>query len=418
MPTLRSLRSVPRYQLIEDPLRESFVVELTDCKFTGRNTHYPNCLIQTADTLVNPYDERVMSLQRDSFYDGDQWEAPDVTVITDIYEKHPVYFFTYNVDNYFHFLYDTLPYLAGYFMLKQTIPDLVLLLNTSHPTKQRLPPFVGEMLRLLKVRWNFVDEFTVYSKVYISSSLTHGGKSNVQPSESAHTVWQRLAAAVPESVRPTPKRFYISRRTWVHNQTENLGTNYTTRRCCENEDAVVKLLESYGIEEVFMELLTTEQKIQYCKNAELIVGVVGGGMCNLLFSPCSITKALCFNTPYFLDINQRFKYSMDHTCLTISECSTHSPYVGKIPLYSRVKITKPGHSMNGCVGEVNKILTPTKVTLQLSSNDVAGFSQDFPMLEEIFEESEIQPLDKGLNSPYTIDLTIVEQNLKQLLAVD
>ena len=71
---------------------------------------------------------------------------------------------------------------------------------------------------------------------------------------------------------------------------ENLGTNYTTRRCCENEDAVVKLLASYGIEEVFMELLTTEQKIQYCKNAELIVGVVGGGMCNLLFSPVQKQK--------------------------------------------------------------------------------------------------------------------------------
>jgi hypothetical protein len=416
MPALRSLRSLPRFQLVEDPIRESFLVEITDCTFTGRNTHYPNCLISTGNTLVNPYDERVMSLQRDSFYNGDQWETPDVTMVTDIYETTPVYFFTYNVDNYFHFLYDTLPYLAGYFMLKQTIPDLTLLLNTSHPTKQRLPPFVGEMLRLLNVRWKFVDEFTVYSKVFISSSFTHGGKSNAPPSDLTYTVWRKLADAVSEPVAPTPKRFYISRRTWVHNQTDNLGTNYTTRRCCENEDQVVNLLASYGIEEVFMELLTTEQKIQYCKNAELIVGVVGGGMCNLLFSP-PITKALCFNTPYFLDINQRFKYSMEHTDLLISECSTHSPYPGKIPLYSRVKVNKPGHSLNGCIGEVNRILTPTMVTVQLSSNDVAGFSQDFPMSEEIFEDTEVQPLDKGLNSPYTIDLTIVEQNLKQLLGV-
>ena len=108
---------------------------------------------------------------------------------------------------------------------------------------------------------------------------------------------------------------------------------------------------------------------------------------------------------------------MDHTDLLISECSTHSPYPGKIPLYSRVKITKPGHSMNGCIGEVHRILSPQKMTVQLSSNDVAGFSQDFPMLEEFFEVSEVQPLDKGLNSPYTIDLTVVQQNLKQMLGV-
>ena len=91
-----------------------------------------------------------MSLQRDSFYDGDQWEEPDVTVVTDIYETTPVYFFTYNVDNYFHFLYDTLPYLAGYFMLKQTIPDLTLLLNTSHPTKQAFATVCGRNAEIIE----------------------------------------------------------------------------------------------------------------------------------------------------------------------------------------------------------------------------------------------------------------------------
>lgn len=411
---LTGLRSLRPYQELDDRIRESFLVQLEDCCFTGRNIHYPNCLLQTAHSiLVNPYDERVMSLQRDSFYDNDTWVDP-VFIVPDQECNTPVYFFIYNVDNYFHFLYDTLPYLVGYFELKKSIPDLELILNTSHPSKKTLSPFVSEMLNLLGVQWRFVEPTTLYKKVFVSTSLTHGRKSNEPPSRIAYSIWNKLADASKYSGE-TPKRFYISRRSWVHGKTENMGTNYTTRRCCKNEDAVVELLSKYGIQEVFTELLTTDEKIAYFRNAELVVGVVGGGMCNLLFSPPS-TSVICIHTPYFLDINKRFEYSMEHTALVVSDCTMHTPSPGKFKLFSRVRVTGAENHYNGCVGEVEGFYREGKVIVSVSSNNVAGFSQDFPMVKVEFDEDDLEAVDNGLNSPYTIDLDLLEENLKNILS--
>ena len=60
----------------EDSKRGVLVVKLNDVVLTGRNIHYPNCLLkeQSADYLINPYDERVMSLMKNCFYDNDVWD--------------------------------------------------------------------------------------------------------------------------------------------------------------------------------------------------------------------------------------------------------------------------------------------------------------------------------------------------------
>jgi hypothetical protein len=140
---IRGLRSIQRrVKHFPDPIRESFVIQLQNVRLTGRSIHYPNCLLQTTDGLINPYDERVMSLQKDTFYDGDKWAPPSKQPPSKQVCSDPVYFFIYNVDNYYHFIYDSLPILAGYFSMRETNPSLQLLIQTSHPTKQSLPPFV------------------------------------------------------------------------------------------------------------------------------------------------------------------------------------------------------------------------------------------------------------------------------------
>ena len=45
---------------------------------SGRNPHYPNCLLYTQQKLINPYDEKVMSLNKDSFYDNDTFELNEI----------------------------------------------------------------------------------------------------------------------------------------------------------------------------------------------------------------------------------------------------------------------------------------------------------------------------------------------------
>jgi capsular polysaccharide biosynthesis protein len=183
-----------------------------------------------------------------------------------------------------------------------------------------------------------------------------------------------------------------------------------------NEDAVVSMLKTHGIMEVFTECLTTEQKVAMFAQAELVVGVIGGGMCNLLFSP-QTTKSVCIVTPDFLEINERFKHSMDHTQIVYSYSTQHVPSAPyKYTLYTRVKVTNPESPVVGKVGEIEEHCGSAYI-VRMSSNDVAGFSQDFAMEARLLQEWELEPLDNGLNSPYTCDIQQLETCLKKFLEV-
>ena len=182
------------------------------------------------------------------------------------------------------------------------------------------------------------------------------------------------------------------------------------RRRCINEDQLVEMLKKYNVEEVFTELLTTDQKLTLFKNAEVIVGIIGGGMCNLLFSPPE-TKSLCITTPHFLDINNRFKFSMNDTAY--SDSSSHSEKDKKITLCSRVRIKSGKYA--GLIGEVEN--NDTLIKVKLSSNDIAGFSQDFQLETHDFLENDVEAIDKGLNSPFICDIDKIESDLKSLLNI-
>ena len=407
---IRGLRSIQcRIKHFPDHIRETFLVQLQNVRLTGRSIHYPNCLLQITEGLINPYDERIMSLQKDTLYDGDEWSPTNQPSVKHIC-LDPVYFFIYNVDNYYHFIYDALPILAGYFFMRKTLPTLQLLIQTSHPTKKSLPPFVTEMLRALGIiSFQFANKYTQYNQMIIGTSLTHGRQSNSPPSPQAYSIWNNRPSFESQDL---PKRFYVSRRSWAHGQTVNVGTNYTTRRKCVNEMALVYLLKEYGIIEIFTECLSTEYKLAMFAQADVVVGVIGGGMCNLLFSP-QTTKSLCIVTPEFLKINERFKYSMEHTQITYSYCTNHVESPNKYTLYTRIKVINPESPAYGQLGEIEELLHNAYVVRMLS-NDIAEFSQDFAMESRVLKEWEVEALDGGLNSPYICDLAQVEQDIINL----
>lgn len=402
------LRSLEKSNFIDlnDSMRKLFIVKLENVSLTGRNIHYPNCLVSTKiNDLINPYDEKVMSLNKESFYDNNEYSG-EISISKSVCEE-PCFFFVYNVDNYYHFIYDTLPILYSYFLLLKDFPSLQLLIQTSHPSKQKLSPFVTQFLESFNIKnIRFAVKEEEYKTLFVSTSFTHGGQSNEKPSALAYSVWNK-----PErSSKILPKRFYISRRSWLHGKTDNIGTNYTTRRKCMNEDELVERMKKYGIEEIFTELLTTEEKLSLFAEAEVVVGIIGGGMCNLLFSPPQ-TKSLCITTPHFLTINERFQHSMNHTQILYSNTASLAPYEGNFPLYSRVKVKESGK-----VGEILEY-KEGKNKVSLSSNDVAGFSQDFPMEEVWNDESKLEPVDHGLNSPFLVDTDRFENDLKTLLSL-
>jgi hypothetical protein len=282
------------------------------CQFGGISKHYPQPLIYSHKNrkLILPTIEKFMSLGRGTVYETTMTydlELPRFEKFCDI----PVFYFVYNTANYYHFVYDTLPYLYSYFNEKEIHPDLKLLVSPPEG-KDDLYPFVWESLELLGITRKdviFLDEQTLYNTVLVGSSLTHNGLSNTPPHKGVFDIINRMKGEYQG-----PEKIYISRRTWLHNNLENIGTNYTERRRCVNEDQVAELFNSHGYEEIFCENLSMKEKIGLFNSAKYVAGPIGGGMCNVIFSPPE-TKVISINSPLFFDVNMRFEYSMNHTNL-------------------------------------------------------------------------------------------------------
>ena len=381
---------------------------------TGRNIYYPNVLLYSKNTLISPYDEKIMSLNKDSFYDNNKYELEIDEYKDEVIIEEPIFFFIYNFDNYYHFLYDTLPYLYTYLELKKTIPKLKLLVNYPNKNKKDFYKFNNEFLEKIIDLNNLIihNENNYYKKIYVSTSLTHGGYSNNPPCKEIYQIYDLIKnninyENIDEKLLKTIKKIYISRRTWINNDNTNIGTDYTSRRKMINEDELVNELTKYDFTEIFAENLNTDEKIYLFSNAEIIIGSIGGGMSNLLFSNKNI-KSIILVTPYFLDINYRFRYSMENTNIQyIYDVKTYLEY-NKIPLYCRVKIIDVKSiyfEKYGEICEYNK--ENNKYLVNISNNDVTGFNNNIKFDNEWFLESEFILLDNGLNSPYVVDINKV-----------
>ena len=414
-------------------------------QITGRNHYYPNVLLYQnkdddldSDLLFSPYDEKVMSLNKDSFYDDNIYNGFIENIVNPQIITDKILFFIYNFDNYYHYVYDTLPYLYTYLELKKTDSTIKLLLNYPNKNKLNFYKFNEEFLFKIVGKNDIIihNENNIYESLYVSTSLTHGGLSNSPPRKEIFEIYDIIKKNInydnirdiyKEEFGSGYKKLYISRRTWLNNDKSNIGTDYTSRRKMMNEDDLVAELNKKGFQEIFAENLTTDEKIYLFSKADEIVGAIGGGTANLLFSR-SMVKSYIIVSPYFLDINYRFKYSMENTQIqyfyetnvfidNFKKQNTNE-YQNKqeIPLYCRVQITDPDNMFYNKIGEIieycennsdidsdNNYKNINKYKVALSNNDVAGFNNNHSFLNVIFNKDEFKLLDKGLNSPYIFD---------------
>jgi hypothetical protein len=372
----------------------------------GRNFYYPNVLLlDEKKEIINPYDEKVMSLNKESFYDNNIYEDE----ITEINNKkiinENIFFFIYNFDNYYHFLYDTLPYLYTYFELKKKHNDLKLLVNYPNKDKNEFYRFNTDFLYKLVDEKDIIihKKNNIYKNIFISTSLTHGGLSNKPPRNEIFEIYERLKININihniDEKYKNLKNIYISRRTWLNNDKSNIGTDYTSRRKMVNETELVEELKKYEFEEIFAENLNSDEKIYLFSNAEKIVGSIGGGMANLLFSDKN-TKSYIIVSPYFLDINYRFKYSLDNTDIQyFDNTEVVKKDNSKYSNYVRVKIINKESLYYNKIGEIIDFEN-NLYKIALSNNDVAGFNNKIKFEEILFKEKDFSAIDKGLNSPY------------------
>ena len=131
--------------------RKIDLYKFENCTLTGINSYYPNVLIKTQEGLVLPLLERTMSLKSGTIYEkhGMKFDCNAKSCGTTCYT--PLFFFIYNTDNYFHFLYDSLPYLISYLSLKNDMPGLKLLMQYPNEQKKAFYPFITEFLEILNI---------------------------------------------------------------------------------------------------------------------------------------------------------------------------------------------------------------------------------------------------------------------------
>ena len=380
--------------------REINIYKVENCKTTGYNLYYPNVLLKT-EQLILPTLERTMSLKSGTIYEKNEMNFDYVESSIDTICETPLFFFIYNTDNYFHFLYDTLPYLISYQHLKKYIPGLKLLMQYPNQQKNVFYLFVTEFLELLDITNEdivLVNNSTLYKTIYISTSYTHDFDSNLPPRQEIYMFYQNIAKIVNKKHANfvTPSKIYVSRRTWLHNDFSNIGTNYTTRRQLVNEDEIVEKLSKHGYQEVFTEKLSTIEKIICFANATHVVGAIGGGISNVLFSS-PVTKLTVLVSPTFLDVNKRFKYSLDCVDVTYNMNSSHVE-TGQFKKYMRVK-TKD----NKLIGEIEKIYDNKLIVSYTDGSNTGWNSQNIFNTKELLMD-DVDKLDEGLNSAWTIHL--------------
>lgn len=391
--------------------RKIDLYKFENCTLTGINAYYPNVLIKTREELILPLLERTMSLKSCTIYEkhGMKFDCTTKSYRTTCYT--PLFFFIYNTDNYFHFLYDSLPYLISYLSLKNDMPGLKLLMHYPNEQKRVFYPFITEFLEILNIHADdivLLDENTMYSNIYVSTSYTHDIDSNLPPRNEIYGFYQNIVSVVKDRYNTsvvTPRKIYVSRRTWLHNDFSNIGTNYTTRRRLVNEDELVEKLKRDGYEEVFTEKLSTIEKILYFANATHVVGAIGGGISNVLFSP-KTTKLEAIVSPTFLNVNNRFRYSL--ICVDVNyNFNTEHVEKTEFKTYMRVK-TKNDHtydiksmSAGHIVGEIEKIYD-NKLLVSYTDGSNTGWNAQNEYKQIELNKHDAEKLDDGLNSPWKI----------------
>lgn len=370
---------------------------------TGINLFYPNCLLYSNDTLYLPLLEKTMSLKQGTIYEKNNMIYEYVNVVEKNTIKGNYFFFIYNTENYFHFLYDSLPYLISYFELKKYIPDLKLLMQLPNIQRNNHYPFVMEMLELLDItddKVEMIDSTCKYENVFVSTSYTHDFDSNLPPRREIYNFYQQITRKVLNIYKnSTPKKIYISRRTHLHNDFSNIGTNYTQRRKLINEDEVVDKILKEGYVEVFTECLSTIEKIAYFANATHVMGAIGGGLANVLFSP-NKTKLKAIVSPTFLDVNKRFKFCLDSVDVDYDMRTNHTENT-EFKTYMRVK-TKDGK----IVGEIEKIYG-NKLLVSYTDGSNTGWNSQSKYNKIELTIDNVEKLDNGLNSPWKFNYDII-----------
>lgn len=185
----------------------------------------------------------------------------------------------YPYDNYSHLILDTLPRIFSLYHtdLLQINKPQVFIPNTFSAEYKNLlsyllpdyceARFIDASLnaRVKAQTYYHLPHFTEHSKGYL-------------PVEVQQFIKKKLAEYYSLQQSTGKKRIYISR--------QNAG-----KRKFDEEQPILTLLKKYGFETVHLELSSLKQQLELFAQAEVVIGIHGAGLTNLLWSSqCSVIE--------------------------------------------------------------------------------------------------------------------------------
>jgi hypothetical protein len=149
-----------------------------------------------------------------------------------------------------------------------------------------------------------------------------------------------------------------------------------------------------GFTEIFTEKLSTVDKIKLFSNCECVVGSIGGGLANVLFSKPK-TRLISIISPGFLEINERFKYSFEKVSANYFEDTYHSEK-DRFKRFMRIK-------SENIIGEVSDVMDDTLIVDYVDEN-ISGWNYDMVYKKIELRKEDCLELDNGLNSSWVLNL--------------
>lgn len=172
---------------------------------------------------------------------------------------------SWSAQNYYHWICDFLPRLL---LLRQYYPTCNLLLPDM------LPAFAQDTLTYLGFHdLLFIGKQDVFKfdKLVFPEAVASGGLHDPQ-------LIQQVRYELLQSVKLPAAHLSKSKRLYVSRARAN-------RRKPRNEEQVVSLLRQYQFATVYLEDYSFAEQVELLRDAEILVGMHGAGLTNLLFLP-------------------------------------------------------------------------------------------------------------------------------------
>ncbi|NEN23420.1 glycosyltransferase family 61 protein [Cryomorpha ignava] len=170
---------------------------------------------------------------------------------------------------YFHWICDALP---RYFILNEQLSDHIILLP-SHYSKYK---YVTESLEFLGLEYEYIPKGNKFltSEILFSEPVCSTG--NFYP-----PIMDKIRNAIhsKSQLKNGGKRVYISRK-------------FAKVRRINNENDCITILEKFNFETIYLENLTFADQMKLMAAADVIIGVHGAGLTNMIAAPehCSVVE--------------------------------------------------------------------------------------------------------------------------------